>query len=172
MSGRRLGRTSTGRQRRNRIPPQYAQTYKMLAPASSHRRSATCAEVDCPNLSRARCGQAGCPRFEVGWKTLLHVRQADLLHIARTSGRRYLELPPDEGGVVEFVFAPGQQCFESPHWAADAGPCQVVHSVSLERPGIYVVRGGRSRNFGDGRSDLWAEHWAEHVDKVNRMVNG
>jgi hypothetical protein len=164
-----------GRERRRsarpRIPARFAQTYTMLAPPATHRRRATCAEVDCPNLSRARCEAVSCPRFDNGWKTVLHARQVDLLHLARTSDRRFLERPPDEGGIIEFVFMPGQQCFESPHWAADAGPCQVVHTVSLDRPGIYRVRGGRSLDFG-GRSDLWAEHWAGHADRVNRVISG
>ena len=169
--GTRRGLGTTGRNggRQQRIPARYAQTYTMLAPPDTHRRRASCAEVDCPNLSRARCEAVGCARFETGWRTVLPVG-SPLLNVARTSGRRFLEKPP-EAGLVEFVFAPGQQCFESPHWAADAGPCQVVHSVSLERPGIFAVRGMRSRAFGE-RSGLWAEHWAEHWDHVYRTVGG
>lgn len=163
MRGRMLGRTIR-RETQPRLPARFTQTYTMLAPLDTHRRPATCAEVACPNLSQARCEAAGCARFELGWTTLLHANQTYQLHLARTSGRRFLEKPADDGGVIEFRFASGQQCFESPHWAADVGPCQVKHTVSLERPARFQMRGARSIEFS--RPELWAEHWAEHADKV------
>lgn len=164
---RRRGRAGIGRGAPARVPDRF-QTYKILAPVRTHHRRATCAEVDCPNWRRARCGPAGCTRFHTGWRTILPAGRADLLHAARTSGRAFVEKPAG-GGLVEFVFHPGQQCFESPHWAADAGPCQVEHWVPLERPALYAVQGARTFRFGE-RGDLWAEHFAEHSRRIERLV--
>jgi hypothetical protein len=156
-----------GRRAGGPVPGRF-QTYRLLAPLASHHRRATCAEVDCPDWHRAGCGQAGCQYWETGWRTTVPAGSV-LERDVRRSGRRFLETP-EAAGTVSFLFFPHQQCFAAPHWAPGAGPCQVEHFVPLDRPGIYRVDSGASvTRFGE-RADLWAEHWAEHADRVQRHL--
>lgn len=147
--------------KRVRIPPRYTQTYKMLAPLNTHWRPATCDEVDCPTVQPANCADVDCGPHLNGWKTVVPAG-SDLADLARGSGRQFVEVPVD-GGLVEFRFPAGQRCFAR-HQREGAGPCQQKHVVPLERPGIYVVRGAQTVRFS--RSELWAEHWAEHADRI------
>lgn len=169
----------------NRLPvagrQQDYQTYQVFAPIRSHWRAATCDEVGCPTVRGARCEEVGCARYETGWRTVLPTTSTDLLTLARGSGRKYIEKPP-QAGLIEFVFPAGQQCFDSMvvHRAA-GGPCRERHMVQLDRPGIFVVRRGQradkapppSGRFGMTftRPELWAEHFAEHQQKLADQHN-
>ncbi|MCK9929427.1 hypothetical protein MXD62_19960 [Frankia sp. Mgl5] len=155
------------------INPRWIQRYEVHAPLGSHWRHATCKEVDCRSVRPARCEEVDCPNYHNGWRTIVpDGAHADL---ARTSGRQFIELPA-EGGLIEFRFGPGQQCFA--RHAALGGPCPTKdkHLVQLGKPGLYVLRQG-DRRFGNapvrqftGRSapEDWRDHFSEHQEKVQR----
>lgn len=142
----------------NRIQPQMPAhaytTYEILAPAATHFRVGTCDE-------------AGCLAQRHGWTTTvdettdLGARQAH--YIRRQSGRRFVE--SREAGLTVFTFEAGQKCF-------------ATHKVNLERPELYVVRGGDFRGNPRGevrrhsRPDSWVNDFAEHQDRIARVVNG
>lgn len=119
------------------LPVTAYKTYGMAFPKQTHTRPATCAEVDC---------QA----YENGWKTVVPSDSPQAEYIRAKSERHFTETSPD-AGLIEFVFPPGQRCF-----AADQ------HRVSLERPGIFTVRGGDWRGkTSDVRRHTRAEFWVE-----------
>ncbi|HEX6968890.1 MAG TPA: hypothetical protein VF174_08810 [Micromonosporaceae bacterium] len=140
----------------NRIDPAlpaYAyKTYEITSPISTHFRDATCDE-------------AGCLAQRNGWETRVDettdLGQRQAHYIRQRSGRQFTERLD---GVTVFTFPPGQRCF--------AG-----HKVPLERPEIYVVRGGdwRGNPFGDRQrlsADAWVNDFGEHQDRIARVVNG
>lgn len=154
-------------QRLNRIQPglgaHLMQTYSIASPVQTHTRAASCAEADCPN-------------HRSGWRTIVDettdLGRAQASYIRRTSvrdgtgvsavnlggRRRYTEqLAPD--GVTVFEFPPGQECF-------------TAHRVPLDRPELYVVRGGDWRGNPTGavrrhtRPAHWVEDMAENLDSL------
>ena len=143
----------------NRVEPKgpahVYKTYQIVSPLSTHWRDGTCEE-------------AGCKGYEFGWQTAvdeatdLGARQAH--YIRRQSGRRFTERRT-EIGLTAFVFEPGQTCF-------------ATHKVPLERPELYVVRGGdwRGNPRGDVRRhsspDAWVDDFATHQDRIDRVING
>lgn len=137
-----------------RLPTQAMKTYQVVAPRAPEEdfwRPASCAEVDCP------------PHLH-GWKTILPAGREDLLHAARTSGRRHTETRLD-GGLVEFVFEAGQPCFQA-H----------AHRARTARPELYVVRGGDWRGNPHGterlhtRPEDWVDDFATHQDQLAARV--
>lgn len=159
------------------------QTYQVFAPLHSHWRRASCDEVGCPTVRPARCDQIDCARYHHGWRTIIPATRLDLIRTIRTSGRRFTEKPAP-GGLIEFVFPAGQQCFDSMvvHRMA-GGPCQEKHVLPVGRPGIFVVQRGLRHDralpppnqfsgvvFGE-RVDLWLEHFAEHLQKLADQRN-
>ena len=141
----------------NRIQPagpvHAYKTYQLASPISTHYRDGTCDE-------------AGCLPQRNGWRTTvdestdLGMRQA--YYIRKQSGRRYSEART-EAGLTAFTFEPGQRCF-------------AAHKVPLERPELYVVRDGDWRHLGKPRQhsgpDAWVNDFAEHQDRIARLVNG
>jgi len=147
----------------NRIPPrmpsQAYQTYQILAPTPSHWRAATCAEVECPAYLR-------------GWTTTLDLStdlgQAQHNYILRNSGRRFSVIRSGPNGIMaEFTFEPGQRCFKS----AD-------HRLRLDRPELYIVRDGDSRNrtgglrqfTGQNAAGDWKDHFSTHQDRLAEIL--
>lgn len=137
------------------VPAHLYKTYEITSPISTHYRTGTCEE-------------AGCLAHQRGWQTSvdestdLGQRQA---HYIRTmSGRRFTERRT-ELGLTAFLFEAGQKCFAE-------------HKVSLERPELYVVRGGDWR--GNPRRevrrhsgpDSWLNDFAQHQQTIDRAVNG
>lgn len=140
----------------NRIPPKMPasayKTYQILAPISSHFRDATCEEVDCE-------------AYRCGWRVRIEGLDPQLLHTARTSGRRFTELHVAENENW-LVFEPGQRCFRSSQ-----------HKVPLEREGIYVVRDGDWRGNPRGttpyrhkRPEDWVDDFANHQEKLDKEI--
>tara|TARA_Y100000310_G_scaffold317160_1_gene369700 strand:- start:843 stop:1193 length:351 start_codon:yes stop_codon:yes gene_type:complete len=84
----------------------------MASPSETHRRKATCAEVDCPHYLQ-------------GWITTVAVGSPQALYIKHHSERRFIE--KTEAGQVMFKFYPGQECFRE-------------HSASLGRPPFLLHR--------------------------------
>jgi hypothetical protein len=136
------------------VGPAHAyKSYQILSPLSTHFRDGTCEE-------------AGCLAQRHGWRTVvdestdLGKRQAH--YIRSLSGRTFTE---ERGPVTTFTFEAGQRCF-------------ATHKVPLERPELYVVRGGDWRGNPTGeiyqhqRAADWVEDFGEHLDRIARVING
>lgn len=128
---------------------QHYKTYSILQPKSTHTRVVRCEDVECA-------------AYQHGWKTTLDVstslgtQQAQF--ITRRSGRKYtLE---QTGSQLTFTFPQGQQCFSE-------------HRVKVDRPALYVVRGGDHRGNPAGirpvqhtSPDNWVDDFANHQQRV------
>lgn len=137
--------------------PQAYQTFAIHSPLATHHRRATCAEAECG----AHLG---------GWTSLIdessELGQRQAYYIRSESGRAFTEeRRPD--GLTEFAFEPGQACF-----AADS------HTVPLERPELYLVRGGDWRPEGRGRvrqhsgPDPWLDEFQTNQEAVSARIQG
>lgn len=138
----------------NRVEPRGPaaayQTYVIDAPMATHRRRATCAEVDC--AARAH-----------GWASRINIRTdlgaAQAVYIRMHSGRAFTATEPSADGIVTFTFPAGQNCFAE-------------HTVSLERPEFFSVHGGdfRGNPFGSVRRHTraadWVDDFANHQDRL------
>ncbi|WP_181787209.1 hypothetical protein [Streptomyces phytophilus] len=114
-------------------------TYEMRSPLSTHFRRGTCAE-------------AQCPQYLNGWRVRVEALTPDLLHAARTSGRKWVEQHVAEGETY-LLFEAGQPCFRADQ-----------HRIRVERPPLYVVRDGDYRGNPRGtrgRQHLNPAHWVE-----------
>lgn len=132
-------------------PAQAYKTYTIASPISTHTRAATCAEVDCAAYLR-------------GWSTTVDVStelgRHQEAYIRYRAGREFSAERVGDS-VLRFTFKPGQRCF-----AADS------HRVSLERPELFVVRGGDWRGNPTGefyqhkQPQHWVEDFAEHQERL------
>jgi hypothetical protein len=132
-------------------PVQAMKTYEVSSPLATHTRPATCAEVECDGI-----------RF--GWESLIDERtelgQRQAHYIRKESGRTFSEVKT-AGMPTRFTFPAGQRCFASD-----------THRVSLERPALYIVRGGdwRGNPAGERMTHARPEHWVEdsatHLDML------
>lgn len=128
------------------LPVQAMETYEVVSPVQTHTRPARCHDVDCPNYIN-------------GWATVVDVgtdlgrRQADWIRLH--SARHYNS--EQVGDTVRFVFAAGQTCF------AD-------HRVPLDRPALYVKRGGdwraRTSEPVQMRAVDWVDDFANHQELI------
>jgi hypothetical protein len=132
------------------MPVTAYKTYRIVSPQQTHFRPATCAE-------------AGCTTYLNGWQstidetTVLGQQQAH--YIRKQSGRGYTEerLP---NGLTQFTFEAGQRCFGGDH------------QVRLDRPELYLVRGGdwRGNPTGENRQHAnaaeWVEDFGEHQQRL------
>lgn len=118
--------------------------YHILSPVSSHFRPASCAEV-------------GCADYERGWRTCVPSTADEMLALARSSGRRYIERETGDGST-EFIFEAGQPCFRSSQ-----------HRVSLQRPAIHVIRDGRASQPKKVGSQAWHDNLGEHLDNIRTL---
>lgn len=142
-------------QRMNRITPQGQvqdyKTYQILSPTSTHWRAATCEEVDCPNYLK-------------GWRLRIEGLPVDMLHAAKTSGRKFTELNVSENEHW-LVFAAGQPCFRAQ-----------MHRALLDKQEIFIVRDGDYRGNPTGnvrkhtRPEFWQEDFAEHQGKLAQRI--
>lgn len=135
-------------QQMNRVEPLMPaaayKTFEIAAPASTHFRPATCAEVDCPHYLN-------------GWRVRVEGLPPEMVHTAKTSGRRFRELRVAESETW-LVFEAGQSCFQASQ-----------HRTRLDRPELFVVRDGDHRGNPRGtkarlhqRPEHWTEQFAEH----------
>jgi len=135
-----------------KMPAQHMQTFKVTAPISTHRRPATCEEVDCAHQRD-------------GWKMIID-QSTDLgrqqaYYIKELSGRHY-KATRLEDGRFELIFTAGQKCFAQ-------------HTVSLEREANYLVKRGDYRLPGGTvrrhtRAEDWVEEFSEHQDKLKTII--
>lgn len=123
------------------------QTYSIKAPLSTHFRPATCEEV-------------GCPDYQYGWKVHLEGVPENLRSTALNSGRKYT-VEQEGPGLTWIVYEAGQKCFQ-----------HRKHRTRLERPELFLVRGGDVRGNPTGeqrihkRAEDWIEDLHEHTDKI------
>lgn len=128
-------------------PASAYQTYSIKAPLSTHFRPATCEEVDCPD-------------YLYGWKVHLEGLPENLRSTALGSGRKYT-VQQEAAGVTWVVYEAGQSCFQ-----------HRKHRTRLERPELYLVRGGDLRGNPTGeqrihkRAEDWVEDLHEHTDTI------
>jgi hypothetical protein len=122
-------------------------TYSIASPIATHTRPATCEEVNCP-------------AYLSGWTTRA---PADLVPVVQSSGRRPAAVTRD-GAETVFTFAPGTECFRSS-----------THRVSLDRPEVFLRRGGDWRGNPAGLSPYrharpgdWVEDFAEHQARIEK----
>ncbi|MFI1728182.1 hypothetical protein ACH40E_02865 [Streptomyces acidicola] len=131
------------------MDPQYYKTYSVVSPLTTHFRRATCEEI-------------GCPNYLNGWRVRVEGLPPDLLHTARTSGRKYVEQRVAEGETW-LVFESGQRCFR----ASD-------HRTRIsDRPPLYVVGDGDHRGNPRGTKPRvhhnpgnWLDDFATHQQAI------
>jgi hypothetical protein len=130
----------------NRIAPlgkvQDYRTFQIIAPASTHRRKATCAEVNCKE-------------YLGGWRVRVEGLPPEMLHTAKTSGRKFTELHVTEKENW-LVFEAGQDCFKASQ-----------HTVPLDKQEIFVARDGdfRGNPTGNVRKHTKPEFWLEDMNE-------
>lgn len=134
------------------LPVGGMQTYGIVSPLETHFRPASCAEVDCEP-------------YRHGWRIRLEGLTPQDVHAATHSGRRWrrVEVGPAE---TYLEYEAGQACFRA-----------ATHRKSLERPELYVVRGGDWRaSTGVIRrhtsAGSWVDDFATHQEQVAKRVNG
>ncbi len=129
------------------LPVGSYKTYEIRVPAATHWRPATCAEVDCP-------------AYLSGWRTRLP-RGSELVEVLRRSGRRCHEVTGLDDAELEFLFEPGQECFAAS-----------THRVRVDRPELYVVRGGdwRGNPRGDFRQHATADDWVDDFGTHQQQI--
>ena len=118
--------------------------YTVSKPRSTHRRPATCEEVNCKTMAN-------------GWQVKLNhadARTPGLVRMIENSGRRFTVVR--ESGVTTYLFESGQRCFRS-------------HSVDLDRPAIYLVRQGARPVRRHANPEDWVDDFSTHLDKLREQ---
>lgn len=138
----------------SRLAPGLLKTYEIKAPKSTHFRPATCAEF-------------GCEYMREGWQSVIdestELGRAQAHYIRNKSGRRFTEDRNQAPGMTVFRFEAGQSCFGE-------------HQLRLDKPELYVVRGGDWRGNPTGNSrqhanaDDWVDDFANHQDQLKQQI--
>lgn len=143
------------------LPVEKMQTYRVASPISTHTRPATCEEVGCPQFLRGWVTKVpiGSPEHQM-MKQILSRHSPDKLR------REAKDITSIGSPNAEYLFPPGTPCFKAS-----------THRKSLDRPEMYLVRGGDWRgNTGLIRRHTRPEHWVEDsqesFDKLRRAING
>lgn len=125
------------------------QRFTLAAPLPTHWRRATCKEVDCP-------------RYVMGFTSVLDESVADLRNAAdwirHNSGMRFVERK--DGAMTVFEFPAGQECFEG----RASG-----HRIKTDKPEITsqtTTRG--TRRFERGRD--FNEAFNEEMYQIERLL--
>lgn len=138
-------------------PAAVMKTYSLIAPEDTHRRPASCEDVDCQH-------------WREGWASVFDEtdpdQQSSAEYVRRMSDRKFVEargarvphldggtsLVVGEGPLTVFQFDAGQKCFRT-------------HTMSLEREPLYVVRGGdhRGNPTGEYRQHANGEDWVDDL---------
>lgn len=139
----------------NRIVPSVGaeayQTFQVSAPRATHWRKASCEEVSCAQGER-------------GWTSTIDestgLGKAQAHYIRRNSGRKFKESRNELGQTV-FEFASGQDCFAE-------------HKVRIDKPELYLVRGGDHRGNPLGiqtrqhtKAEFWVEEFGENQQRIH-----
>lgn len=131
------------------MPAHAYKTYSVVSPLKTHFRPASCEEM-------------ACPHYMHGWRVRIEGLPPDMLHAARTSGRKWVEQSIAEGETY-LVFAAGQPCFRASE-----------HRTRVsDRPPLYVVRDGDHRGNPRGTKprvhhspDNWLDDFATHQQSI------
>jgi hypothetical protein len=137
------------------LPAAAYTSFTILAPLTTHFRRGTCEE-------------ARCAHYLAGWRSIVDERsqlgQAQAYYIRRESGRRFREEQLSPAATV-FTFEPGQACFKSD-----------THRVRVQRPEIYVARGGDWRGNPTGyqvrhsAAADWVDQFATNQDNLATII--
>jgi hypothetical protein len=149
------------------FPPAAITTYQVVAPRPTHTRTAGCAEVGC---EAQRDGfKVICPPTDQGraWarriRTTCRPAGARLSPVvaARIHGRYTLDVDPS--GAETYTFGAGTPCF-------------TAHRVTIDRPELYVVRGGDLRGNPRrqlrrlDRADQWVDEFQTNQDQIATRI--
>jgi hypothetical protein len=148
------------------IAPKYsaanAVTYAMKMPIQTHFRSATCEEAHCTNRLNG---------FKVHVERIISIygpeQGSGIVHLMKTSGKKFLELRVAEGQTW-LEFEAGQDCFDG-----DQGR----HVISLERPPTLYVHDGDYRGNPRGTQarvhtslESWTDDLRSHTDTLHTAI--
>ncbi len=162
------------------LPVQMVKSYDIHAPLATHWRKATCAEVSCKALAEGWITMIAEDPLVMPEKPSLdpavtkatfrrlerdpdHRDEARAYYIRHLSGREFSERR-DETGITVFDFTPGQDCFDQ-------------HKIRIDRPEIFIVRGGDWRgnptreSRTHDRPDYWVEDFALHQDEIATRID-
>lgn len=111
----------------------------------------------------ATCEQAGCPAYLNGWRTIVPADSAQAAYIRTQSGRGFTETR-QPGGLAEFTFEPGQQCFASDK-----------HRLPAEGRERFAERDGDWRGNPTGRviehsPQGWTDSFGEHQERLAQRL--
>ena len=113
------------------------------------------------HFRRATCEETRCPRYLLGWKTLIDESsgfgQAQARYIRVESGREFTE-ERDQAGLTVFTFHPGQTCFGRKHY------------LPIERDAVFEkIKPGREPLWMYGQD--WIDDNKEHLFKLKRLYD-
>jgi hypothetical protein len=137
-----------------KAPAEAYKTYEVARPKSTHSRPATCQEVDCQS-------------FLNGWRSTFDLRtdlgKRQSYYVRMRSGRSFVRVLDPRPGILVLEFAPGQRCFAE-------------HRIALERPPIFLVRGGDWRGNPLGTPTVtrtpaaWLDDFGSHQQKIAEAI--
>ena len=138
------------------LPADAMKTYSVSAPRATHFRRASCSEVECANQAS-------------GWKTAIDestdLGKQQAFYIRNRQSRHFTEDRNQQPGLTVFTFEAGQECF--------AG-----HEVRIDKPEIYLVKGGDWRGNPRGLQTVkhasaadWVDDFANHQDQLSSRLN-
>jgi len=125
-----------------------SKVFQATWPKSSHWRSATCQEVDCPH-------------YLLGWVTKVVIGSDNDLYIRADRKRRYKMVK--EGDLHNYIFEAGQQCFRS-----EAG----AHYIRLERGPWLTVNALDRQPSRLERDAMESERWIDEFNEQSYKRNG
>jgi hypothetical protein len=123
------------------MPQIEQQRFRAVMPPATHRREATCEEVDCTH-------------YLGGWKTVVGTETQQALYIRKESGREFTEMI--EGSLITFIFPPGQTCFRP-------------HTFPTGRPPIFKRERPGESPFIHQRGEDWMEDFGTELERAARM---
>lgn len=141
-------RTPEGMRLLPRHRPSAYQTFSVHRPLATHWRPATCKEVECPDYLH-------------GWRLRVEGLDARDVHLATHCGRSFQRVEVAQGETW-LVFQAGQACFQAAR-----------HQKPLERPELYVVRGGDWRELGDPHQlspTSWVDSFGENQQAIRDSI--
>ncbi len=123
------------------MDPRLTTGYSLSKPIATHRRPATCDEVNCKYLRNGWQLRVW-PNNPLGERQIFLVKQ---------SKRRFTRVVEPMGSVL-YQFEAGQQCFGN-------------HTAPVDRPAIYTARQG-TQVKRHTTPEYWIEDFAIHLDKI------
>lgn len=137
------------------LPAHSMKTFEVRQPIETHFRNVSCDEAQCSHKAN-------------GWITGFDLSQPGRFDAANTYGKIATKLGrkfkvAKVGDNVTFTFEPGQECLEG-------------HRVALDRPPLFIVRGGDWR--GNPRREVtmhktgadFEDDWRNSQDKIFNVI--